>query len=304
MNKNFTSWLILFFLVLVWGTSFLLIKKAVFYFEAVEVGLLRVSFAFLFVLPLFFSRIKRINLKQAFLCFLSGLIGTAIPAVLFAMAETGIDSATAGVLNSLTTLFTLLVGVVFFKTTVKWINVAGVLIGLAGAVGLITVSGGNSFNFNLGFSLYVISATLMYAFNANFIKSVLKEIPAIDITVFAIFFTGFMATVWVIFFSDIPDKMITDSENLYGVLYVAILGIIGTGLAMLLFNHLIKKTSAVFAASVTYLMPVVAILWGMLDGEVLGIAQLLWIMLILAGVLMVNTRTSKIFQKFIQWFSK
>jgi len=194
-------------------------------------------------------------------------------------------------------LFTLIIGLLFFRIQVKWINVAGVITGLFGAIGLISVSGGHNFNFNFNYSLLVILATLLYAFNTNFIKSVLREIDALSITVFAMLFTGLIAIVWVCFFSDIPLKINHFPEKIKGLYYIGFLGLIGTGLAMLLFNYMIKLTSAVFAASVTYLMPVVAILWGIIDNEVIGLSQLLWIILILAGVLMVNTKSSRIFIK-------
>ncbi|NLJ08187.1 MAG: EamA family transporter [Sphingobacteriales bacterium] len=293
MKNNILAWLILCILVLVWGTSFLLIKKAIIFYSPVETGLLRVSFAFLLFLPFVWKQFRKVTFKQTMLCFLSGAVGIATPAILFAWAETGIDSATAGVLNSLTTLFTLIIGLLFFKTRTRWYNVVGVMIGLAGAVGLISVSGGNDFQFNFHYAMMVLMATICYAFNTNVVKTWLKEVDPVSITVFSVFFTGIITSFILLFFTEFIPETIQSPEKLEGIGYIAILGMIGTGISMLLFNRLIKMTTAVFAASVTYLMPIVALMWGIWDGEKIGLTQFLWIFLILAGVLLVNTRQSK-----------
>lgn len=297
MKINVLAYLLLFVLVIIWGTSFFLIKKAVMYYSPLETGLLRVSFAFILLMPFAFSHLKKINKRQAWICFLSGTIGIALPSILYAIAEKGIDSATAGVLNSLTTLFTLIVGLLFFRLKTRWYNIAGVIIGLAGAFGLISVSGNNSFQFNFQYAILVILATFLYAFNTNIIKSWLKDVKPLTITVFSVFFTGIITTVILLGFTDFLSETLHFPEKINGIGYTAILGMLGTGIAMILFNKLIQITSAVFAASVTYLMPVVALLWGYWDGEKIGERQILWIVFIIAGILLVNTKNSKWLKK-------
>jgi drug/metabolite transporter (DMT)-like permease len=288
-KQSLYSWAILLSLVLVWGSSFILIKKALFYFEPVSVGLLRVVITFLVLLPFAIRPLKTLSKRQMWLLALSGFIGSLIPAILYAFAQTEIDSSIAGTLNSMTPLFTLFLGVSFFGFRTRWYNVLGVFIGLAGAVGLIYASSDGEFIFNLKYSFLIIVATVCYAFNVNFIKKYLKDISSLTITVMTFFFVGIPAFFYVIFVSKVPEISVEDPEHLKGLGYLAILAIGGTGLALIAFNKLIKISSPIFASSVTYLIPVVAILWGIVDGEVFKGAYLVWFVIIIMGVLLVNT---------------
>jgi drug/metabolite transporter (DMT)-like permease len=299
-KQKILSWSILFFLVLVWGSSFILIKRGLVYFSPLEVGTLRITISFLVILPFVFARIKKYNLKMQLIFFISGFLGNAIPAYLFAQAETGLDSASTGVLNSLTTLFALLAGLLFFKLKIKIINIIGVIIGLIGAVGLLTVSGGNSLNFNLSYGAYVIIATIMYALNINIIKYYLKEVDAFTIAVMAFFYIGIISSVILFTSTDFYWQLKSDPKVFEGLLYVGILAVLGTIIALILFNYLIKITSVVFSASVTYLMPIVAVMWGIWDGEKFEWFFLVWIGLIIVGVLLVNTK--KPVRTKLNWF--
>ena len=289
-HQGLHQWLILFLLVLVWGSSFILIKKSLLYFSALEVGILRIVITFIFLLPLAIKNIARVSRKQKYYLAISGVIGSLIPSLLFAFAQSGIDSSLAGSLNSLTPLFTLMLGLVFFSIKTRWYNVIGVFIGLLGALGLIYVSGENGFVFNFKYSFLVIIATICYAFNVNFIKSFLKEVNSITITALTFFYIGIPASVFLIFFTDFADKIIHQKEVWVGIGYLATLSVVGTGIALIFFNKLIKLTSPVFASSVTYLIPVVAIIWGIIDGEVFNFSYVLWFLLILLGVFLVNAK--------------
>jgi drug/metabolite transporter (DMT)-like permease len=288
-KQNIYSWTILLGLVLVWGSSFILIKKALLYFDPASVGLLRVVITFLVMLPFAIKPLRTLSRKQMWLLALSGLIGSLIPAIMYAFAQTEIDSSIAGTLNSLTPLFTLLLGISFFGFRTRWYNALGVFIGLAGAIGLIYTSSDGGFIFSLKYSFLIIVATLCYAFNVNFIKKYLKDISSLNITVMTFFFVGIPALIYIVFVSKVPEVSIEDPEKLKGLGYLAILAIGGTGLALIAFNKLIKVSSPIFASSVTYLIPVVAIIWGIVDGEVLKGAYLVWFMTIIVGVLLVNT---------------
>lgn len=287
-NNPVVSWIILLVLVLVWGSSFILIKKSLSYFSASEVGLLRVVITFLFLLPFSFKKIKTINRHMMLLLILSGVVGSLVPALLFAFAQTHLDSGLAGTLNALTPLFTLILGALFFGFRTRWYNKTGVFIGLAGATGLIYASSSGTFTINSGYALLVIGATLCYAFNVNFIKVYLKDLDSLTITVFTFFYIGFPTSLYVIFFSDIPEKLISTPGTFAGIGYLSILAVAGTGLALIAFNKLIKISSPVFASSVTYMIPVVAIIWGVIDGEVFKPAYFLWFFLIVTGLLLVN----------------
>ncbi len=285
------SWAILLPLVLVWGSSFILIKKSLLYFTAVEVGILRISITTIFLLPVALKTFRSIDRKHRIYLTISGTIGSFIPSFMFAIAQTGINSLLAGILNSLTPLFTLLLGLIFFRLRATWYNTLGVFIGLLGAMGLIYASGGDQgFAFNIKYASLIFIATICYAFNVNFIKTYLKHINSLTITALTFFYIGVPSTIYVLFFSDIPTKLLMDSENLAGFGYISILAIAGTGIALIAFNKLIKISSPVFASSVTYLIPVIAIIWGIIDGEIFKPVYILWFVLILAGVLLVNTK--------------
>lgn len=282
-------WLLLVTLVITWGSSFILIKRGLEVFSPLQVGVLRIGVAALVLMPLAFSQIKRLPAKKWGYIVASGVIGNLIPAYLFALAETGIDSMLAGVLNSMAPLFTMVLAVLVFRLKVHATNVAGVAMGLVGAFGLIAVSGGNSFVFNFKYGAMVLIATICYAININLVKQYLQDVPSILITVFAFMAIGILS--WIILFSatDFTQRM-ADHPGAWGSLgYILILAVLGTAVAMMLFYRLIQLTNAVFASSVTYLMPIVAVFWGVLDGEPFGASYFLWIALILVGVFLTNS---------------
>lgn len=300
-SKPWLPWLILFILAITWGSSFILIKRGLEIFTAGEVGALRVVITWLFLLPFALKRVKRLNRKLIGLFVFVGIVGSLAPAFLFAAAQKGIDSSLAGILNSLTPLFTLLVGVLFFKSKPKWFNIAGVIIGLAGAMGLVSVSGTGNFTVNIGFAVLIIIAALLYAINVNTVKGFLQGIDPITITAMSFFMIGPVGAIYLIGFSPFVSTISHNSHALAGIGYLAILAIVGTGLALMLFNHLIQLTSAIFASSVTYFIPVVAVLWGIADGEKFNAGFLVWILLVISGVLLVNTKslTDNRFSRFV-----
>lgn len=284
------SWIILSSLVFVWGSSFILIKKSLQYFTGPEVGILRILITFLFLSPLVYKTLKKINKKHYLLLGISGIIGSLFPSLLFAIAETGIDSAIAGTLNSLTPLFTLLIGLIFFKFKTRWYNVLGVIIGLLGATGLIMANSNGSVNVNIFYASLVVVASILYAINVNLVKSYFQGISSLDITVLSFFFIGFPVLIYVLIFTRIPHMLWFEPDVWVGMGYLSVLSVLGTGVALIAYNQLIKWSNPVFASSVTYLIPVVAIMWGVLDGEKFTISYLLWVLLILGGVFLVNAR--------------
>jgi len=284
-------WLILFLLALVWGSSFILIKRSLDVFSPGEVGALRVIITWLFLLPFALKRFRNHSLRKWMLFLTVGTIGSLLPAFLFAAAQKGIDSSLAGILNSLTPLFTLLLGMAFFKTRPKWFNVAGVFIGLSGALGLVSVSGNGNFSFNMGFAILIIIAAICYAINVNIIKAFLQDVEPITITAMSFFTVGPLAAVYLFGGTSFVVSVGSNPKAIQGLGYLAILAIGGTGLALMLFNRLIQITSAVFASSVTYFIPVVAVMWGIADGERFRAGFIVWICLVIAGVLLVNTKS-------------
>jgi drug/metabolite transporter (DMT)-like permease len=293
ISQPLVAWLILIGLVLTWGSSFILIKRGLEHFSATEVGAVRVVITFLFLMPFALRRLSKLKRKDFLWLGLAGLVGNFFPAFLFAAAQQGIDSSTAGLLNSLTPLFTLIVGLVIFKIKAGKMQVIGVFVGLLGALGLVSSSGGNTFSFNITYALMVVLATIFYAINVNLIKAKLNHIKSITITSVTFFIVGFPASIILFGTTDFVHKLTNEPGAWAGLGYLAILAVVGTGVAMMGFNVLIKKTTPIFASSVTYLIPVVALLWGIIDGEYFDPSFFLWIGLIIGGVLLVNKTGAK-----------
>ena len=289
-QSTFFPWIIYFALALIWGSSFILMKKALITYSSVELGASRIVITFIFLLPFAFKRFKNVPRKMWIYIGLAGIIGNGIPAFLFAYAQTGIDSSTAGILNSLTPLFTMIAGLLFFGTKTRWYNLTGVFIGLGGALGLMMIAGGKGFQFNFSFGIFIIIATILYAINANLLKKFLHGVDAITITTFAFFIMGIPATAFLLLGTYFTHDLINKPDGLQGLMYICILAVVGTALSVIAYNKLIKITTAVFASSVTYLMPVIALMWGVADGELFTWSHLLWILLIIAGVYLVNLK--------------
>ena len=286
-------WLILLILTLIWGSSFILIKKGLLYYSSTQVGALRIAISFLFLLPFAMARLRRPEKKHWKYLALVGIIGSGLPAFLFAKAQTGIDSSLAGILNSLTPLFTLIIGVTFFTLKSRWYNIAGVILGLAGGVGLISISGVQGFEFNMKYSIYVIIATLCYAINVNLIKYRLPDLDAVTITALSFVVIGLPVIIQLLVFTDFIPRLEHKEGAEIGLLYIAVLSVVGTGLALMLFNALVKMASPLFASSVTYTIPLVAVFWGIADGESVSWTAAIWILMILTGIFLVNRKHKK-----------
>lgn len=291
-NPSYVPWLILLGLVITWGSSFILIKYGLESFggDSSIVGALRIVITFIVLIPPALMRLRRVKRKHWIILAIVGVISNGAPAFLYAYAQTNIDSNTAGVLNSLTTLFTLVIGLAFFHLKPRWHNIAGVFLGLVGAVGLIHFSGDGGFAFNFSYAIYILIATVFYATSVNIIKTYLVELDAVSITAFSFLIIGLPVCVYLLFFTDFIYALRHTQEAWAGLGYISILAVIGTALALVFFNMLIKMTTALFAASVTYMIPIVAIAWGILDGEQLEWNFLLWIIMILGGVYLVNAK--------------
>jgi drug/metabolite transporter (DMT)-like permease len=294
VNKGLVSWLLFVLLSLTWGSSFILMKRGLEVYNSEQVASLRMVFAFLFMLPFAFYHLKNAAIKSNWKWYLTvGLFGNFIPAFLFTKAQTGISSSMAGILNALTPLFTLLVGAVAFKGTFSKQQIMGVIVGLAGAVFLLVSRDSKQVNSNLLLGWLVVLATLCYAISVNIIKHKLSGINSITITAFAFCGIGLPALLN-LFNSDFILITTVNPNAFKALIYLAVLGFWGTAVAVILYNILIKETSILFASSVTYFIPVVALAWGVFDGEALYFAQFICIAIIILGVYLVNFRRAKI----------
>ena len=289
-NKKLYSWVILIGLALIWGSSFILMKRGNEVFSWEQVAALRIFIAFLFLIPFMFNNLKKGDFKdwKGFLAV--GLFGNFIPAFLFTRAEMGLSSSLTGMLNSLTPLFTLIIGVLFFQSKTKLINVIGVIIGFIGAIGLISAGKDIDLFRNFSFAVYVIIATICYGLSVNIIKRYLSPVNPVTITTGAFLLVGPPAGLY-LFITDFITRLSTPFA-LEALGFICILAIFGTALSVILFNMLIKNTTALFASSVTYLIPIVAMFWGIFDGEHIDFLHFMWILLILAGIYLVNKKTA------------
>ena len=269
-------------------------KRGLEVYSSEEVAALRILIAFLFLSPLIFRHVKKPMLKHWKAFIGMGVLGNFIPAFLFTKAETGISSSLAGMLNSLTPLFTLLLGVLMFNVKTRWINAIGIMVGFIGAIGLLTVGKSVDLNNNLLFGFYIVLATICYGLSVNIIKKSLNDVNPITATVWAMMFIGPMAGMYLFGNTDFTSRLANNPKALESLGYVSILAIFGTAISVIVFNVLIRQTTALFASSVTYLIPIVAMAWGIFDNEAVLALHFLWIVLILLGVYLVNKKKTSI----------
>lgn len=273
---------------LTWGSSFILMKQGLQSFSPMEVALIRISSSFLFLLPWMIRLYKKIPRNKVRYLFISGLFGNGIPALLFATAQTQIDSSLAGILNATTPIFTLIVGGLFFGLMIQKHAVIGLIIGLIGTIYLIYFSKGIGSSHNYFYTIMPVIAALCYGLSSNIIKSRLQSLSPIMVTGGALSFMGPPSIAILLLFTDVPTQIISHNQHLQNFAWLLLLGIVGTSLAVLIFNYLIKQTTVLFAASVTYLIPIFAMAWGLILGESITIHYFLGIVIILSGVYIAN----------------
>lgn len=286
-QNNLLSWIILIALAFIWGSSFILIKKGLTAFSATQVGTLRIAFAFIVMLPFAIKNLNTVFKEYWKKILLLGLVANLIPAILFAVAETGLSSSLAGILNSLTPIMTLIAGVLLFKTQIKFLQTIGLAIGFIGSFALVFVGNSGEFGEFNHFALYVILATMMYGFSGNFIKTSFAKVHPLTLAALAMFSVGPISIVYLAF-TDFPTRLVSHPSAMSSLGYLFLLGAIGTAFALVLFNRLIQMTTAVFASSVTYLIPIMAVVWGILDGESFYAMHIVGMFLIIAGVFLTN----------------
>lgn len=282
MNARQLKWVYLMILALIWGSSFILIKKGLVGLSALQLGSLRILFAAVFLLLIGFKSLMKIPKQKWKYIALTSMFGTFIPAYLFAIAETEIDSSITAILNSLTPLNTLILGAVAFGINFKKNQVWGVFIGLVGSMLLVFNGAINHPEQNYYYAILVIIASICYAVNVNLLKKYLHDLSPLSITTGNFAFLV-MPTFLILIFSGFFE-VIHVAKVQHSILFIMVLGVVGTGIANILFFKLIQMSSPVFATSVTYLIPIVAFFWGLLDNEMLTPVQFFGAFIILIGV--------------------
>lgn len=283
-GRKIWHWLAIVLLSLIWGTSYILMKKGLESFSSVQIGSLRILITFLCLLPISIRNIHKLKPDNFLSISLIGLFGSGIPAFLFPLAQTRVSSSVAGMLNTLSPVFTLLVGILFYRRKAIRVQIAGVILGFLGAIGLIY---DRSFTFNY-YGVFIIIATFLYGISTNEVSKV-KDMNGIQVASLAFLIISPLA-IFFLMFSDF-SKAITSVHLMRNLGFIFLLSVMGSAFALAVFYFLILDTSPVFGSSVTYFIPIISTLWGLNDNEHISSSMLISVAFILAGVYLIN-RTS------------
>jgi drug/metabolite transporter (DMT)-like permease len=282
------KWILFILLCLTWGSSFILMKEGLVAMSPYQVASIRILCTGLAMLPLLPAALKSVPRKLIKPVILSGFLGSFFPAYLFCIAQTRIDSSLAGIMNSLTPIFTVAIGTMFFHLKIGWTKWAGMILGFAGMLVLLLGNArGISFDY-LGYTLFVLLATIFYGLNVNVVNQLLQNTQPLHVATIA-FTALIIPTVVILTLTGyFTDANLWNGNWTQGTLAAATLGIMGTGVASVLFYTLVRKAGPVFASTVTYGIPLVAIGWGLVYGEQITLLQILGMVIILIGVRLAN----------------
>jgi len=285
------AWLVLILLSLIWGSSFILMKEGLEGFDALQLALIRMSVAALCLTPLALKHLRGLGGRELALLFVVGLTGNALPAFLYAKSETVLPTAVVGVLTSMTPIFSLLVAWLFFRQRFPRANVIGIVVGLLGAVALAMAGSPEAGRTtNLAFAGLVLIATISYGVNVNLVKNFFGARNMVFVTSIALSAVGWPALIFLLTGTSFIENLRTNPAAPAALGYIAILGAFGTALSVLLFNQLLKDGTIIFATSVTYTIPIVAVLWGIVLHEQFTTLHALAFAVILLGVWLANRR--------------
>jgi drug/metabolite transporter (DMT)-like permease len=289
LNKGFLNWLIFIALSLIWGSSFVLMKEGLLHLTAYQVASLRIVFSGIVLLPTAIKYFNKIPKDKLFIIFMSGLLGSLLPAYLFCVAEEGIDSALTGTLNSLTPIFVIIIGALFFKSKTTGNKIFGIIISFTGSILLLLSKGHMQESQNLMYVSFVVLATVCYGINVNMVHRNLQNIGSLQIAAVALTLNAVPALI-VLVLTGYFNLPLTDKDILLATGASAILGVVGTAVASIIFYVLVKRAGAIFSSMVTYGIPVVANIWGVIYHEEVGWKQIACLGLILFGVYIANRK--------------
>lgn len=290
MNADREKWVLLIVLSLIWGSSFILIKKSLDHFNPYQVGALRVLIAGIILMPVAISKYRLFPKKHLKWLILAAVTGNFIPMFLFPIAEKEVSSSIAGIINSMMPIFVIIVGALVWKFETTQRQMIGTFISFAGVCMLAFGGEGSGTQFKLIPILLLLSATLCYAISTTTVKSRLMEVPSTVLSAFVFSFVLFVPSLIALVFTGFFSTFRFDENHLTGMLFVSLLSVFGTGLAMMMNYRLLKVSSPLFASTVTLLMPIVAIIWGILDGEKLSVLQFAGAGIIIAGLIFLRAK--------------
>jgi drug/metabolite transporter (DMT)-like permease len=291
MNANKEKWILLIILTIIWGSSFILIKKSLEHFNPFQVGALRVLIAGIVLMPIAISKYKLFPKKHIKWLVLAAFTGNFIPMFLFPIAETEISSSIAGIINSMMPIFVIIVGALVWKFETTKQQIIGVFISFTG-VCLLAFGGGDGTELKLIPIVLLLVATLCYAMSTTTIKSKLMELSSTVLSSFIFSFVLFFPSLIALSLTGFFSEFTFSKDVMTGLMFVGLLSVFGTGLAMTLNYKLLKVSTPLFASTVTLLMPIVAIIWGILDGEKLTVMQFVGAIIIIAGLIFLRTKSA------------
>lgn len=289
MKDSTKKWFYLLVLSLVWGTSFILIKRGLLGFNPIQLGSVRIVMAALVVMSFGLKSVKEVRKKDLKWIATAAFLGTFFPPFLFALTQTQLDSGITSVFNTLTPLNTTVVGVMAFGALISKRQILGVLIGLIGSVALIMAGETLDPDKAYWYAIFVYISSLGYSLNINILKKHLAHLSPLAITTVS-FIMVLLPALGVLVWSGFFPLMLSEEAPFAALGYVFVLAVFGTAFAKLYFNKLIQVSSPVFSASVTYTIPLVAVFWGLWDGETLDPIQFIGAIVVIVGVYLSNKK--------------
>jgi drug/metabolite transporter (DMT)-like permease len=291
MSNKFICWFIFIILCIIWGSSFKLMKDSAASLSAAQIAALRIFSAGLIFIPFAFFHLPKIPRHKLSLVILSAVFGNLLPAFLFAIALTKIDGSLGGILNSLTPICVIVVGIFFFKDKIQSQKIIGVLTGFLGLVLLIitpALTGEKNISFNnFGYSLLILLATFLYGINVNMVGHYLKGINPIYVATVSLAFMT-IPTAFILWQQKFWQLDFGNTAVQSSVIASTGLGIAGSAFATALFYILVQRAGGLFASLVTYGIPFVALFWGFLDNEPITWVEIICLGVILLGVYLAN----------------
>lgn len=272
---------------LIWGSSFILMKKALIVYSPNQVASMRIFVASMALLPWVIWRLKGLDKRKLMLLLVAGLAGNCIPAFLFATAQTEMDSSMAGMMNSLVPIIALILGLIFFKMETNRMQIIGIALGLTGAITLM-YDPSAKFIFNKPTWL-ILTASTLYAINMNVVGRYLRDVPAITVSGVALLWVGPVCGIY-LFSTDFIQRTSEHEFAFWAFLSIMVLAVVGTAFALVLFNKLLSIAGTLIASMSTYIIPVFALMWGVLDGEQPEWFRVIGVLIILSGVYLVNKK--------------
>jgi drug/metabolite transporter (DMT)-like permease len=291
--KKSLKWIYLILLSLIWGSSFILMKRGLISFRPDQLASIRMMVACFATLPLIARKLKDIPGEKWKYIIVVGVFGSGLPALLFATAQTHVNSSVAGMLNGLTPVFTLLIGAAIFKLRFNLFQKLGVAVGFIGAAALVFLRADGSIEFKFFYAALIVLATLFYGLSVNTIKGKLSSINSLVISGVGLLFVGIPYTVY-LFSTDFLERFHTMPQANFSFACICTLALFGTAVSNYLYFQLVKIAGPLFASIVTYLIPIVAMCWGFADGETINGVQVLAMVAILGGVGLIAVNPKKV----------